>query len=935
MTANVIQGSFAAGELSPSLTARVDLAKYRTGAAMLRNFFVDYRGGASNRPGTRFLARCPKDSELNVRLIPFQYSTLQAYILEFGDHYMRVYKDGGLVTFPPLSISDVSQGLPATVSQSGHGYSTGDYVFIDGVVGMTQINGRTYLINVVNANTYTLKDFNGVDINSFSYGGYVSGGTAAKVFTLATPYSSSDIPDLKRTQSADVMTLTHPDHPPYDLTRTDHNAWTISEVDFAPNVLPPSGVAGGTTAAGTVRYSYCVTAVDADGNESVASAIVTVASVDLGNAATPPTITITWNPVTDAAFYRVYKTFRTTTAAAAGTTGAQAASQYGLVGATAGLSFEDANVAPDYITRPPNHADPFGPSPIAAITVSAGGAGITTSDTIGVVDATGSGAVLQPIIVGGVLKAVVVLSGGRDYVAPVVTMTSAGTPPTLAATLGPASGMNPSVVAYFEQRKVYAATRNEPQRFWMSQPGLYTNFDLSNPIQDDDSISGVLASTQVNAIKSMLSMPSGLIMLTSGGAWQVSGGAQGTALSPTSVTAKAQSYNGVSNLEPIVINFDILYVQALGSVVRDLSYNFFANVYTGTDITVLSNHLFYGYTLLQWAWAEEPYKIVWAPRSDGRLLSLTFLKEQDVYGWALHETRGLFQDVASIPEGTEQSVYFVVKRFINEEWVQYVEQLHSRQFASVEDAWFVDCGAELAPATTADYLQALEASGTGVVFGRSSPLFVPGDVGKVIRVGGGVAEIKTYVDPRTVLADITVDITEVLPVAGTPLLAAPGEWSIAQLVTSITGLDHLEGQTVAILGDGNVYPNQVVSAGRVTLNHPASRIIIGLPYQAQFQSLRLDTGEPTIQGKRKKISAVTMRVDKSRGLAVGTTFDTAAEIKERVSQPYGHPIAVITGDERITMDPSWNEEGQVCAIQVYPLPATILGIIPEIVIGDT
>jgi hypothetical protein len=61
---------------------------------------------------------------------------------------------------------------------------------------------------------------------------------------LATPYSSDDIPDLKRTQSADVMTLTHPDHPPYDLTRTDHNAWTITEVDFAPNVLPPSGVPG-------------------------------------------------------------------------------------------------------------------------------------------------------------------------------------------------------------------------------------------------------------------------------------------------------------------------------------------------------------------------------------------------------------------------------------------------------------------------------------------------------------------------------------------------------------------------------------------------------------------------------------------------------------------------------------------------------------------
>jgi hypothetical protein len=154
-------------------------------------------------------------------------------------------------------------------------------------------------------------------------------------------------------------------------------------------------------------------------------------------------------------------------------------------------------------------------------------------------------------------------------------------------------------------------------------------------------------------------------------------------------------------------------------------------------------------------------------------------------------------------------------------------------------------------------------------------------------------------------------------------------------VSSLNGLEHLEGETVTILGDGNVYPNQVVVDGRITLNHPASRVIVGLPYEAKFQSLRLDTGEPTIQGKRKKIPAVTMRVDKSRGLAVGSTFETSTEIKERVAQPYGQPIQVITGDERITIDPSWNEEGQVCAIQRYPLPATILGIIPEIVVGDT
>ena len=167
---------------------------------------------------------------------------------------------------------------------------------------------------------------------------------------------------------------------------------------------------------------------------------------------------------------------------------------------------------------------------------------------------------------------------------------------------------------------------------------------------------------QVNAIKYMIGMPGGLIMLTSGGAWQISGGSPNAAVTPTTITATPQAYNGCSDVPPLAINYDILYV--FNSTVRDLSYNFYTNIYTGVDISLLSNHLFIGYTIKEWAYAEEPFKVVWAVRSDGKLLSLTYLKEQEIQGWAQHDTYGKFESISTVREGSENVIYAVVSRAI-------------------------------------------------------------------------------------------------------------------------------------------------------------------------------------------------------------------------------------------------------------------------------
>jgi len=244
----------------------------------------------------------------------------------------------------------------------------------------------------------------------------------------------------------------------------------------------------------------------------------------------------------------------------------------------------------------------------------------------------------------------------------------------------------------------------------MSQPGSYYNFNVTSPTQADDAITGTIVSSELNAIKSMISMPSGLIMLSSRQAWQVSGGAPGSAITPIDVVSQAQAYNGASDVPPIVANFDILYVQAKGSIVRDLTYDFYKNIYTGTDISVLSSHLFFGYTITEWAFAEEPFKIVWTIRSDGKLLSLTFLKEQEIQGWAQHDTNGLFKSVASVTEtvaeGAVDAVYFVVQRVVNGNTVKYIERMADRFLASGATpnykTWCVDAGLQYngAPATS-------------------------------------------------------------------------------------------------------------------------------------------------------------------------------------------------------------------------------------------
>src|SRR6266481_5578318 len=189
--ASVMQFSFNSGEWAPALNARVDIAKYHGGAALLRNFFVDYRGGATARPGTKYVLQSYDPTF--VRLIPFQASFTVSYLLEFGSGYIRFFNNGAPVLEATKSITAITQANPGVITSNAHGYGNTDWIFISGVVGMTQLNGNYYIVTNVTANTYTLLDLFGFPVDTTAFGAYISGGLTQRVYTITSPYTASEV----------------------------------------------------------------------------------------------------------------------------------------------------------------------------------------------------------------------------------------------------------------------------------------------------------------------------------------------------------------------------------------------------------------------------------------------------------------------------------------------------------------------------------------------------------------------------------------------------------------------------------------------------------------------------------------------------------------------------------------------------------------------
>src|SRR5688572_6650887 len=230
--------SFAGGEITPELFGRLDLDKFQTGLARAKNFRILPHGPVQNRAGFQYVLET-KDSTKASRLIPFVWSVDQTMHLEFGDQYVRFHTLGSTLLETGLTITGITQANPGVLTYTGADPSNGQWMYLSGIVGMSQLNGRFVKVANVNAgaNTFELTDIHGgANINTTSYPAYISGGTTARVYEVATPFLEAHLFDLHFTQSADVLTITHPSYAPRELRRVGATNWTLTTASFTPAI---------------------------------------------------------------------------------------------------------------------------------------------------------------------------------------------------------------------------------------------------------------------------------------------------------------------------------------------------------------------------------------------------------------------------------------------------------------------------------------------------------------------------------------------------------------------------------------------------------------------------------------------------------------------------------------------------------------------------
>ena len=680
-------------------------------------------------------------------------------------------------------------------------------------------------------------------------GTLLSGGVP---YEIANPYAEADLFDIHYVQSADVMTLVHPNYAPRELKRLGATNWTLTTINFGSPIAAPTGVtatryipASSSTNADTYEtMSYVVTAITSDEiGESVSSS---VASVTNNIFVTGATNTIAWSAVTGASRYRVYKLL---------------GGLYGYIGSTTGTSIVDNNIAPDLSLTPPIYDNEF---------VS--------------------------------------------------------------------SGNYPGAVSYFEQRRCFAGTTNEPQKIWMTKSGTESNLSYGLPIRDDDRIEFRVAAREANTIRHIVPLTQ-LLLLTGSAEWRVSS-LNSDEITPTTISVRPQSYIGASNVQPVIINNALVYCGARGGHVRELGYNWQASGFITNDLSIRSANLFDNYEISDMAFAKAPIQMVWFVSTSGMLLGLTYTPEQQVGAWHKHDTDGTFESCTVVAEGNEDRLYVVVKRTIGGVTKRYVERMSSRHFESIEGAFFVDSGATYDGTNTSATTVTVSGGTTWgpadvLTITASTAIFIypgTGDVNDAIVLtdsAGNKYRLTIRSTTSTTVATARVDV--LLPAALRN--TATTLYSFAR--NTISGLTWLEGKTVSILADGSVQPQEVVTSGAITLDRASSIIHIGLPYQSDLQSLPLAMGidNGMGQGRYKNVNKAWLRVYQSSGIFIGPNPQNLVEAKQRTTEPYGSPPALKTEEIQIMLTPTWLDSGQVYVRQSDPLPLTIVGMTLEVAIG--
>jgi hypothetical protein len=806
MRQKVTKNSFSSGEISPLLKGRTDIQQYNDAVEKLNNYLIRQQGGISKRPGTRYIGEV-LDQTAALRLQKFVYNTEQGYMLEFSPLKIRVLRDEGFVTEASSATTGATQADPVVISDTTHAYVDGDIITISGVGGMTELNGKNYIVNNSSAGvSYEIQDMLGTNIDGTGFGAYTTAGISERHVVIATPYTATQIETLSFAQSNDVLYIASESHQPRKVSRTSDTVWTIEEVD---NKDGPYGAENLT-------------------------------ATTLTPSATTGSITVT---ASDNLF---------------------------------------ASTDVDRVVR--LHHD--GSTPIA------GWGRITAYST-----ATS-----------------VTVSLGSDLGA--TTATEVWRLGAWSSTTGYSS-----TITFHENRLWFGGTTNEPNTFWGSKTDDYENFEPTEPdtlvVSDNNGLRFQISSDQSNAIQWMKSGPI-MFIGTKGGQYAVK--SSGAAITPSDVSVKRQNGYGSSIVEPHFIANSLLYNDRSTRKIMEMVYNYDADSYESREISVISNHILrQGTRAIYTSYQQTPDNVIWYTLEDGGLVGMTFLKEQKIIAFHNHEMAGTYESETVTSGYVIEDETYIIK-------------------STAGGADFTTIGAS---ANTV---------GVSFVATEINPTWGSGSLARVTKAqvmaigtipsSNGLYDV-TYVVVKRTINGNTHQYIEYM---------TDDEWAehdqdkdgmfyvdsglsySGAAITTLTGLDHLEGEVVSVVSNDATHPDRTVASGSITLQESATSVKVGYGYVANCKLLppspQGDLGSS--QGSQKRTSELTIRLWNSLGLQIGSNLTNLDEVVFRSSTDrMDQSPPLFTGDKKQLMPDNYDTEGSFYLRQDKPFPCNILFVTYE------
>lgn len=744
MATKIIKNSFNAGELSPYLDGRTDLAKYYNGCSVMSNAIPLPTGGFVARSGSEWIAK----GKGACRLIPFEFSADDVMVIEAGNTYMRFYKDDDRVMTSSKTIIGITlpSGSEVSIEATGHGLATGNVVRFTSVGGTTELNytgmNTEWTITKTDANNFTLDGTDGDDFTAWT-----SGGTVAAIYEITTPYSASEVFELSIARSGDIIRIDHEDYAPRKLTRTADNSWTIAEIDFTDgpflneNTTTTYLIGTNTRHTGTHTGANNAASLTDSSRSWVTNMWVgfTIYNTTDGsngvitaNTATGVTATLAggtdndWD-TNDAYYIDTYYISAGTAGFSMTASGhtpfdenmvggkflllhtrtdntTQTASEAIKIKGDFSLEAEnfDAGIDSVVLWRKEGNGDW---QEVRTFHGAVSYSGTEYEDSVQykftVTDANSSLQVTLTAknqthrsvveITAFVSTSIVTVTALTDiYHEPTDTDNS-----TIRWAEGAWSDYRgwPRAVTFHENRVWHAGTVSNPTTAWGTRTDKYDDYTPGS--LDSDAVTITLQDDDASEIV-WLKSRKGLLAGTGNKEYLISASDINDPITPDDVKAVIQSSYGSKNIQPVTLNDYVFYVQRQGKRLLMARLNDYGDRFLSVDAGILSNHLF-EMSPVDMAAQRTPEPAFWMTRSDGTLCVFVFNPEEEIAGWCrivtgstLDSPVDQYKSVTIVRGSSEDDVWVVVYRTIEGTGYYYIEKFHPRYIYQADEAMMLD-----------------------------------------------------------------------------------------------------------------------------------------------------------------------------------------------------------------------------------------------------